>query len=143
LLLKYRIYTAIILAIMSEAVVPALTEDFIVFDWSDDDDSFDGEVSAPTSSHAVGQPQLFTMGKKRTADEMEAESGYNKKQRIAAESRVTPWAAAVDWDNCRTAADMSVSCYTQIFTNTHRERLQVESRGQRFCGLHFSYSRGA
>ena len=110
--------------------MPHLTGDFIKFDW---DDSSDEEVSAPASSHAVGQPQLFTRGNKRTADEMEAESrsGYSKKQRIAAESRVTPWAAAVDWDNCRTAADMSVSGHTQIFSlvhpNTYRLNQEVNA----------------
>jgi len=94
---------------MAEPSVPLapLTGDFIAFDWDDGDDSSDKD---PTSSHAAGQPQLFTKGRKRMADEMEAQShsGYSKKQRIAAESRVTPWAASVDWDNCRTAAHMLV-----------------------------------
>lgn len=116
---------------MAEADVPTLTEDFIAIGWDDDYDLPDEQASAPTSSHAVGQPPLFTKGRKRTADEMEAESSYNKKQRIAAESRVTPWAAAVDWDNCRTAADMSVNChmrFPQMLTaNTRRLNQEVDA----------------
>lgn len=90
----------------------ALSEDFIGFDWDEDEDAeFLVEEQQPASTaHAVGQPQLYTKGRKRTADEMERadDDGYSKKQRIAAESRVTPWAVGVDWDNCRNAADMYV-----------------------------------
>lgn len=93
------------------AVKPAtLSEDFIGFDWDEEEDAefYDNEdETAAPSAHAVGQPQLYTKGRKRTAEEMEkADDGYSKKQRIAAESRVTPWAVDVDWDNCRNAADM-------------------------------------
>lgn len=83
-----------------------LTADFIAFDWDNEDDWIDEEPTMSTSVHAAGQPQLFTKGKKRSAEEMEADTGYSKKQRIAAESRVTPWASGVDWDNCTNSADM-------------------------------------
>jgi hypothetical protein len=87
-------------------------------DWAADDSPFDTEVYAPTSSRMTRRPQPFSKGKKRAADEMEADSRYSKKQRFAAESRATPWATAVDWDTCGTAEDMSV-----CFRNAHYQVL--------------------
>lgn len=91
---------------METVSTKGLTDDFISFDWDNDNDWVDEEPSMTAPHHTAGQPQLFTKGKKRNAEEMEAENGYSKKQRIAAESRVTPWAVGVDWDNCGNAADM-------------------------------------
>lgn len=91
---------------MTTTAASSLTADFIAFDFADEELSSDDEPTTFTATHAIGQPQLFTKGKKRTAEEMESENGYSKKQRMAAESRLTPWADVVDWENCRNAAEM-------------------------------------
>lgn len=88
-------------------------EDFIAFDFSFDDDPVEPQASTVQNGCkkglATSNPQMSTKGKKRTADEMQNDdSGYSKKQQIAADSRIAPWAENVDWDNCRNAADMSV-----------------------------------
>lgn len=117
-------------------LVKSMNDDFIAFDWDKDEDWVDQEPSASASIHATGQPQLFTKGKKRSADEMEAETGYSKKQRIAAESRVTPWAVDVDWDNCTSAADMCVVniSIARLLLNTV-VCWKAEPRGRSFCRL--------
>lgn len=110
---------------MTTVITQSIAEDFIAFDFGDDNVSSDDEPTASTSVHALGQPQLFTKGKKRTAEEMEAENGYSKKQRLAAESRVTPWADNVDWDNCRNAAEMCVLSFSNLCSNTFAEGRSV------------------
>lgn len=49
-------------------------------------------------------------GRKRKAEEIDYNDGYaSKKERIDANSRRAPWAAEVDWDDCKNVAEMFVS----------------------------------
>ncbi|KAF9512789.1 hypothetical protein BS47DRAFT_1393947 [Hydnum rufescens UP504] len=78
-----------------------LDHDFIPFEVEED------EPKASTSVLvAAAEAQSATRGRKRSADEMQRDSPYTKKQQIAAESRHTPWATAVQWDRCSNVAQM-------------------------------------
>ena len=59
------------------------------------------EYAAPA---AEGQPQLYTKGRKRNAQEMQDEPRH----RQPADARQAPWARLVDWDRCKNPAEMSV-----------------------------------
>ncbi|KAF8323340.1 Nucleotidyltransferase [Clavulina sp. PMI_390] len=102
-----------------------LVQDFIAFDLDSEEDRSDDEVNPTPSTPAQGgtQSQPSSRGKKRGAEEMEAD-GYSKKQRIAAESRETPWAVDVEWDNCPNAAEMlnqEVRAFVDYVTPTPEE----------------------
>ena len=77
-------------------------------------------------------------GRKRKSDEIDFNDGYaNKKERMAANSRLAPWAKDVDWENCHNVAEMYVyDCFTGwpcVHSDTHS---QAASRSRRLCEVH-------
>jgi hypothetical protein len=94
-------------------------EDFIPFDFSDDEKE-EGKDVTPVVSPGKGkgkgrdlanQDARSVGGVKRMLLEMEDDDGYaNKKQRTDAASRLTPWIDYVKWDNCRNLAELYVYC---------------------------------
>lgn len=77
-----------------------MDHDFIPFEVED-------EPEPSTSAAAPVRDGLpTTRGRKRSADEMQKDSSYTKKQRTAAESRFTPWASAVKWDQYSNVAQL-------------------------------------
>lgn len=93
-------------------------KDFIPFDFSDDEnEKEEGKEPPPVKSVGKGKGRESDdrdmrggkNGLKRSAWEIEVQDEYsNKKQRTDASSRLTPWVADVDWDNCRNLAELFV-----------------------------------
>ncbi|KAF8516959.1 hypothetical protein BU17DRAFT_92345 [Hysterangium stoloniferum] len=99
----------------SVAMTPGFTtgEDFIAFPSSDEESDEDAPQIPPMSRgkdreepEAIS-PELHS-GKKRSADQMDGDGGgyTNKKQKMDASSRLTPWVHDVSWDSCRNLSEM-------------------------------------
>ncbi|KIJ44262.1 hypothetical protein M422DRAFT_30412 [Sphaerobolus stellatus SS14] len=95
-------------------------DDFIAFDASDHEHDDKAEADRPAMAgpsfipdrkgkgRERSPPSEIHTGEKRSRDQMEqTDDGYvNKKQRVDAASRLTPWVEDVDWDSCRNMAEM-------------------------------------
>jgi len=100
----------------------AAGDDFIAFGVSDHEEEGGGEPFPSSSFDLKGKrreaaPLEPHSGEKRSIDQMRfnEEDGYtNKKQRMDAASRLTPWVNDVDWESCRNMAEMCVFSF-QLF----------------------------
>lgn len=62
---------------------------------------------------------MDSRGTKRRKDSFDIDDGYvNKKQRLDAASRKSPWVANLDWTQCRHVAELCVPCSILCFPQT-------------------------
>lgn len=86
----------------------ATGDDYIAFETPEEEDYRTVHARIPKGKGRERAPPEPRIGDKRSADQMEygADGYVNKKQRLDAAARLTPWVDDVHWDGCRNLAEV-------------------------------------